>query len=260
MAERQQEADNVLNLIKEKRSVRACYPCARRKIRCSGGQPCETCLRRNHPDICFYKQIGKRKREDDVIGRNEQRAVSNVTARQQPSPLPQRAQNVGDEQRSQAKRTQHVTKHSDDTTLGNHSMASYLRDRLDDARSSLGLVNHSATKTALPEIAGNRPSRSEVFRFFPSFRANIVPFTEMIPDVDAFELAMLNDLDGLEAAEADGNGVASGFAASRRNRIATYLAALALGAQMSESSMLERSRYADDLGIAERSFTGSALC
>lgn len=32
-----------------------CYPCAKRRIRCSGGRLCTPCSHGGHPDICFFE-------------------------------------------------------------------------------------------------------------------------------------------------------------------------------------------------------------
>jgi hypothetical protein len=252
MAGRQQEADKVLDSIKEKRSARACYPCAKRKIRCAGGQPCETCSQRRHPDICFYpdgKRSTKRRREDDEADLN--RPAPTPGGHQSPE-LPAAHAHPSPASASTASKVELSARHAirgrDTTILGSNSMASFLRDRLDDTRPSLGLVNHSPDTFVTNEIALNRPSRSEVFRFFPSFRTNIFLFAEVVPDGDAFELSMLKELDALEAAQAADETAYLALVEKQRNRIAMYLAALALGVQMSDLQVAERSHYALDFG------------
>lgn len=34
--------------------VKSCYPCRQRKVRCDHKQPCQTCQKRGHPEICAY--------------------------------------------------------------------------------------------------------------------------------------------------------------------------------------------------------------
>lgn len=36
------------------RRPKACRPCRARKVRCDYGQPCSTCVRRHHPQLCSY--------------------------------------------------------------------------------------------------------------------------------------------------------------------------------------------------------------
>ncbi len=49
----QQEIDRVLR-IKRIPQAKSCRPCRQRKVRCDQGQPCTTCERRGHPQICLY--------------------------------------------------------------------------------------------------------------------------------------------------------------------------------------------------------------
>lgn len=34
--------------------AKSCIPCRLRKVKCSGGQPCQTCIKRVHPQLCSY--------------------------------------------------------------------------------------------------------------------------------------------------------------------------------------------------------------
>lgn len=33
----------------------ACWPCRQRKVKCDNKQPCENCVKRDHPQLCSYK-------------------------------------------------------------------------------------------------------------------------------------------------------------------------------------------------------------
>lgn len=33
----------------------ACWPCRQRKVKCDNKQPCENCVKREHPRLCSYK-------------------------------------------------------------------------------------------------------------------------------------------------------------------------------------------------------------
>ncbi|UKZ54403.1 hypothetical protein TrVGV298_008211 [Trichoderma virens] len=48
-----EEIERILHR-KRKPQEKACYPCHRRKVRCNHCQPCSTCERRGHPEICSY--------------------------------------------------------------------------------------------------------------------------------------------------------------------------------------------------------------
>lgn len=58
----QDEIDRVLRLKSRERESHACYPCKKRKVKCDGTQPCKTCQRRKHPQICTYELSHSRRR------------------------------------------------------------------------------------------------------------------------------------------------------------------------------------------------------
>ncbi|KXT18080.1 hypothetical protein AC579_4551 [Pseudocercospora musae] len=261
MAALQSEADRVLQTMQEKRSASACYPCAKRKVRCSGGQPCITCSQRNHPDICFYpagKRSNKRKYGTTRAGSPPSAVpVEAIAPTQQAYSLP--SSSIATPSLSHAEAPQSVPRRSHTTTLGPgpgpHSVASFLEARLQNARPGLGLQNHSAhqrnpgstpnaTSYASSNLIAIAPQRSEIFRFFPSFRINVMPF--ILKDGDELELAIFTFPSDFESARAKGDLMLHTYAETQRNRMSVCLACLALGAQMSEISAAERARYADD--------------
>lgn len=58
----QDEVDRVLRLKSRERESHACYPCKKRKVKCDGTQPCKTCQKRKHPQICTYELSHSRRR------------------------------------------------------------------------------------------------------------------------------------------------------------------------------------------------------
>lgn len=54
-----QKIDHILQS-RRKREFKACYACHQRKVKCNGEQPCRTCLRRGHPEICTYDASASR--------------------------------------------------------------------------------------------------------------------------------------------------------------------------------------------------------
>jgi len=58
------DVENVDTILRRKRKarsgLRACYPCRQRKVKCSYDTPCQTCVEREHPEICSYDPPPKR--------------------------------------------------------------------------------------------------------------------------------------------------------------------------------------------------------
>ncbi|KAH7109035.1 transcription activator-like protein [Dactylonectria macrodidyma] len=55
---------NLRRILRERQSARnrkACLPCRERKVKCNHEQPCQTCVKREHPDLCFYREPGNSK-------------------------------------------------------------------------------------------------------------------------------------------------------------------------------------------------------
>lgn len=70
----QREIDRVLYL-RRISQARSCYPCRQRKVKCDHGQPCRTCQKRGHPEICSYNVGTPEKRR----GRRAKKAAADGT-------------------------------------------------------------------------------------------------------------------------------------------------------------------------------------
>jgi hypothetical protein len=70
----QREIDRVLYL-RRISQARSCYPCRQRKVKCDHGQPCRTCQKRGHPEICSYNVGTPEKRR----GRRAKKATADGT-------------------------------------------------------------------------------------------------------------------------------------------------------------------------------------
>lgn len=193
----QQQADEVLESIKQRRMGPACYPCAKRKIRCSGewammmtptprtfvlfslltlvpagGQPCTTCVTRGHPDICFSTAGENRnKRARKAASHRTERERSSTTGPQATRTQP--ASSTYDKPQSVASSA------TPNTTLGANSVPNFLHDTLgeqvDNVWTDLGLGSAqtwplcllSSIKdlgAACAELGAISPTRSELLK------------------------------------------------------------------------------------------------
>ena len=86
----QGEADRVLQLKSREREAHACYPCRKRKVKCDGLQPCRTCQKRKHPEICTYHlphaQSRRRSASRHSVARSASPRSSAVASNQQARP------------------------------------------------------------------------------------------------------------------------------------------------------------------------------
>ena len=166
----QDEADRVLNLASREREPHACYPCRKRKVKCDGNHPCQTCQRRKHPQICTY----------DLRGHARRRSTSHrtITATRSASPNPpQSARNEAHENQPRPGESNGSYVYS-----GDNSVVSILRLRASDATDSvahelgsvLGLQNtfnsYPFMDSQTPEarwksLLGILPQRTEILKY-----------------------------------------------------------------------------------------------
>lgn len=45
----------------QKRTKTSCRPCRERKVKCDGRTPCQSCRKRQYPDLCYYDDIAPSK-------------------------------------------------------------------------------------------------------------------------------------------------------------------------------------------------------
>lgn len=152
-----QEIDRVLRLKRKQRESKACYPCRQRKVKCDGSQPCRTCVRRDHPQICAYNVEQTRKKaahsnQGNIADTNIARDSHRNTA--QPSRTADAGPSTLDSPRSSAQN------HDSYVFSGDNSLVSMLHQQdpegtmAREATSVLGLHN---TYLSYPFIESKTP-------------------------------------------------------------------------------------------------------
>lgn len=58
----QEEIDAIIRNKRKARDPKACYACHRRKVKCDRNLPCDSCVKRDHPELCSYERPGKKRR------------------------------------------------------------------------------------------------------------------------------------------------------------------------------------------------------
>ncbi|RDW67261.1 Zn(II)2Cys6 transcription factor [Aspergillus mulundensis] len=240
-----QEIDRVLRLKRKQRESKACYPCRQRKVKCDGSQPCRTCVKRDHPEICAYnveKDTPRRRTQSRQVDRRESprhdAAVSvaspaSAVPDAQLSPLP-----LGDP-RSSAQ--------PNDTSSyvfsGDHSLVSMLRQQDPDgamareATSVLGLHN---TYLSYPFIESKTPQDRWAALL------DILPHRDEV--LNAYASGELADRDKISEQWSTGKAV---------GHISLLLATLSAGAHFSDLENPQRSELCQD--FARRSFQALRL-
>lgn len=58
----QEEVDAIIRNKRKVRDPKACYACHRRKVKCDRNLPCDSCVKRDHPELCSYERPTKKRR------------------------------------------------------------------------------------------------------------------------------------------------------------------------------------------------------
>lgn len=122
MSVRRDEADRVLRLKSRERESHACYPCRKRKVKCDGNQPCRTCQKRKHPQICDF----------DIPKDSRRRSLSQHLDRSASPTVPQAVVEDVD-----ISLVQNDDSSKNYVYSGDNSVVSILRSRASDANDSM---------------------------------------------------------------------------------------------------------------------------
>ncbi|KAJ5597524.1 hypothetical protein N7537_007608 [Penicillium hordei] len=247
----QGEADRVLHLKSREREAHACYPCRKRKVKCDGVQPCHTCQKRKHPEICAYALSHSRRRSTRHSVARSVSPISPAVTSNEPA------------------RPDDSSK--DYVYSGDNSVVSILRLRASDANESvarevgsvLGLRNtfnnypFMDSKTPLERwkaLLTVMPQRSEVLKFFHFYRVTAYPFNPILADIDRFESDLCTFLNAHASGELhDPEKITDRWATNKSiGHVSLLLATLAAGAHYSDTEYLERLELSTD--FARRSF------
>jgi hypothetical protein len=252
-----EEASRIIHSHRKVRYGTACWPCRQRKVKCDNKQPCENCVKREHPQLCSYKpnrsSAGKNTLSNAESANSRKRARSFSDAREGSS---------RDERQDSWPRTiasLDETESGADRYLGQNSIPALLReqseptdknDRVDirqDMRSILGLdtsapfplMSSQHLHRLAQDISSELPSDREVMRLFRTYKEIPQPFWGFVIDIDDFESKLLVYL------EDRSRNAASTIKSSRTvtaSWLAILFAVLAVGSQYHESPFHIRTR------------------
>ncbi|UKZ56991.1 hypothetical protein TrVGV298_010840 [Trichoderma virens] len=275
----QREIDRVLYL-RRISQARSCYPCRQRKVKCDHGQPCQTCQKRGHPEICSYNVGTSEKKR----GRRAKAAAASVTPvrasrRRDSEPEPESDPEPGLEpprrnaeagpQNTAATANYHPPRK--ELYQGGSSVLTMLHGSADSpavemrrkAGPLLGLHNTlefypfmkiKTLQERWAELLKIIPQKQEVLRYFPSHGATIYPLSPVLLDPDGLESTFCDYLAALEAGELRSPNVISTKWVCKAyiSQIALILAALATSAHYSVmQSPKKRSEHCLDFDVGQ---------
>ncbi|KAK2604734.1 hypothetical protein N8I77_007636 [Diaporthe amygdali] len=221
-----EEASRIIHSHRKVRYGTACWPCRQRKVKCDNKQPCENCVKREHPQLCSYKP----NRSSKSTGGSD--VASHISKKRAHSPDDQDSRELSSDAksdpamrafgipfRSKRKDSSSLTPISVDPEsaevtryLGQNSIPALLREQTSpndrqagvdnirqDMRSIFGLDNsapfplmssrHLEKLTA--DISAELPSDREVMKLFRTYKEIPQVFWGFVIDIDDLESRLM---------------------------------------------------------------------
>ncbi|RAO68169.1 uncharacterized protein BHQ10_004181 [Talaromyces amestolkiae] len=286
-----QQVDRVLRLKREQRGATACYPCRQRKVKCDSNQPCKTCKRRNHPEICIYtapEQTASVRRsparrppvssnEDINSPYSSPRSRGHQGHVSTPSPSSAINRAFGSRQSIATSLDPDSGTRDEYPFSGDNSLPSIIRNSTQDGTETLtrdiepalGLQNTYTIYPFMDEGLQHNPStsltkvlpqREEILKYFHFYRTFANPFSPTVVDIEEVETSIYTYLDTQVAKKTQSTG-SDGINDTNSDlsigQICVILATLASGAHFSDDELAERTKKSQD--FARRSFQALRL-
>ncbi|KAH6606909.1 hypothetical protein Trco_006062 [Trichoderma cornu-damae] len=225
----------------------ACWPCRQRKVKCDNQQPCENCVRREHPQLCSYKpNRSSASKHNASASHSRKRARSpfdaddNVKGEHQDGWPPAIGLSTNQDD-SDSVPDRYVGQNSIPALLGEQSPNK--EDGTDirrDMRFILGLdtsapfplMSSAHLQRLARDIATELPSDREVVKLFRTYKEIPQPFWGFVIDIDELESNLMIYLED-RSRNASKTGRASKPVTA--SWLAILFAVLAVGSQYHES-------------------------
>ncbi|KAL2161799.1 hypothetical protein VTH06DRAFT_7583 [Thermothelomyces fergusii] len=250
-----EEASRIIHSHRKVRYGTACWPCRQRKVKCDNKNPCENCVKREHPQLCSYKPNRSATTGKSVSGSSEQPIHGR---KRPPSPDLQESRSQSNEAR-EAIRTYEPDNTETARYVGQNSIPALLREQTSvsepqevngirqDMRSLLGLDNSAPfplmssrhLDRLTMDISSELPSDREVMKLFRTYKEIPQPFWGFVIDIDDLESRLMVYLE--ERAKNARSSTKSTKPVSA-SWLAILFAVLAVGSQYHDSPYHVRTR------------------
>jgi type IV secretory pathway VirB10-like protein len=79
-----EQASRIIHSHRKVRYGTACWPCRQRKVKCDNKQPCENCIKREHPQLCSYKPNRSNASKSGSASASEAQAQAQAQGKKRP--------------------------------------------------------------------------------------------------------------------------------------------------------------------------------
>lgn len=213
----QEEIDAIIRNKRKVRDPKACYACHRRKVKCDRNLPCDSCVKRDHPELCSYERPTKKRRIALSGGLNQhdggdseasvQQSGPNITVpREQWERLNRELQQLRGDSKPERLSPGAVQSHSEDehNPTGTHSRGDEAeREGIHAPSTQMGTM-HLGSRSVLAYMMGVGKSKSAQHTAKSLLEENILPKLGLdnesatYPFVDLWSTeSSMQDVDGL---------------------------------------------------------------
>ncbi|KAH7329478.1 fungal-specific transcription factor domain-containing protein [Stachybotrys elegans] len=252
-----EEASRIIHSHRKVRYGTACWPCRQRKVKCDNKQPCENCVKREHPQLCSYKPnrttMSKATSSSEAtVGRKRARSMSEAHPRSSLERQDSWPRTLGSLDDSDSAADRYLGQNSIPALLREQSSSNNRTGNVDirqDVRSILGLdtsapfplMSSHHLQRLTQDISTELPSDREVMKLFRTYKEIPQPFWGFVMDIDELESNLMVYLE-------DRSRNAKSTVKSSRTVTASWLAilfaVLAVGSQYHESPYHTRTKDA----------------
>ncbi|KAF7559147.1 hypothetical protein G7046_g5005 [Stylonectria norvegica] len=271
-----EEASRIIHSHRKVRYGTACWPCRQRKVKCDNKQPCENCVKRDHPRLCSYKPNRSSTAKNasttsEASHQGRKRTHSFSDPRDEPRKVERQdswPRTIGGQHTSELPIRPRLTattasldepESAGDRYLGQNSIPALLREQSSpinkhdsadirhDMRSILGLdtsapfplmsAHHLQRMTQ--DISNELPSDREVMKLFQAYKEIPQPFWGFVMNIDDLEAKLMVYLEDRSRNATNGARSSKPVTASW---LAILFAVLAVGSQYHESPYHIRTR------------------
>ncbi|KAK8851273.1 fungal-specific transcription factor domain-containing protein [Apiospora arundinis] len=243
-----EEASRIIHSHRKVRYGTACWPCRQRKVKCDNKQPCENCVKREHPQLCSYKpnrsNVAKQG-SADILQHGQKRPHSPDGSAEperpgdhQPNGWPRAL-----DQSESMEIPRFVGQNSIPALLRDQSSPNETKDGIDirrDMRPIWGLDNSAPfplmsshhLDRMTREISAELPSDREVLKLFKTYKEVPHPFWGFVIDIEDLESRLMIYLEERAKNAREGPSTSRPVSASW---LAILFAVLAVGSQYHDS-------------------------
>ncbi|KEY72464.1 hypothetical protein S7711_05139 [Stachybotrys chartarum IBT 7711] len=251
-----EEASRIIHSHRKVRYGTACWPCRQRKVKCDNKQPCENCLKREHPQLCSYKpnraSVAKTNSTDSMHARKRVRSMSDTGGAdgslERQGSWPRTIGSLDDSDSVGADR--YVGQNSIPALLREQSSANSKTHDVDirqDVRSILGLdtsapfplMSSQHLHRMTQDISAELPSDREVMKLFRTYKEIPQPFWGFVVDIDELESQLMVYL---EERSRNAKSAVKSSRSVTASWLAILFAVLAVGSQYHESPYHTRTK------------------